>query len=332
MIGNSLANSAISVYKNYMSKDYNQAQGSHCLYEPSCSTYMRDSVKEDGLFEGLLQGAFRLQRCTSDAAAYYYKEFGQTILQCPSEDLDNRFKFETPEDRARVTKLKSLVEQSRKLYEAGEKEASAQTQKQWTDLLKNDILFRVVDRPGQDFTKPSEFEVYHDDSAKVAPAPAQETKKTSGWRHALATAAGVVGGLVGATLGALGFGAVNVTEAAVIGVAAGRGKINQLNQRIAKKFGPATVYGMAPMERQAGQVGHDVYAKINQWTSSATLSAIAGVGVGLPCALAVGLYKGVKTGAHSGYLGGQILAKNLVECSGNSSCSCGCANHRLSPA
>lgn len=315
-VASRLADKAVGVYQRYISRDYNAENDSNCLYFPSCSAYMRGALKEEGPLQGTVDGLLRLQRCNKEGAAFYLQEFGKTVLTCPTEQLEDRFEFDTDEDRRRLVELKGMVEESRRLFESGDAQKAQQVTQQWTTALKDEVHFRVIDRPGQDHSQPTQFLVTHNEPRE----PEQRTAE----RTALQTVAGVVGGAVGAVLGAAAFGALHLSGGGVLGTVAGLGKTDKFNGWISEHHGPATVHGLSSLEKKMGTVGHKVHRRVAEWTGSALAASVAGVAVGLPVALVKGLAHGVTVGGRSGWQGGSILSRNLAAPPAHpQACSCG---------
>lgn len=316
-IGGRIADGAVRVYQRYISKDYNAENGSNCLYFPSCSAYMRATVKENGPVAGGLDGVLRLQRCNREGASYYLRQFGEAVMTTPIDHLADRFEFDHDGDQERLTELKKLVDQSAALHASGKLEESQQVTQQWTKMLKDEVHFRVVDRPGQDHTAPTRFLVTHH-------GPRQAGSQSQ--RTALQTALGMVGGVFGAAIGATAFGLAHLAAGAVMGTVAGRGKTNEFNNKLAQRYGPATIHGLAPLEKKLGSVGHAVHTKVASATGSRLAGSIVGLSVGVPVALAKGLWHGMRVGAESGFHAGSILGRNLVGGQEHPA-GCNCGNH-----
>lgn len=63
-----LAAALVWLYQKTLSPDHSfWAKGLHihgyCKYYPSCSEYMRQSLKKNGLFKGFFKGCYRILRC-----------------------------------------------------------------------------------------------------------------------------------------------------------------------------------------------------------------------------------------------------------------------------
>lgn len=61
---NNLYGGALYVYQNVVSKQIS----SNCIYNPSCSEFSKNAIKEYGLFKGLVLSTDRIYRCNAFAA------------------------------------------------------------------------------------------------------------------------------------------------------------------------------------------------------------------------------------------------------------------------
>lgn len=62
-----LASAIFLFYKEFISSQDMDV----CVFTPSCSVYAMESIKEQGLIEGILSALDRLTRCHSFAVGYY---------------------------------------------------------------------------------------------------------------------------------------------------------------------------------------------------------------------------------------------------------------------
>lgn len=60
----------IRLYQRKLSPVF-AALGSQCAYQPSCSEYMADAVREHGLARGAVAGIWRLLRCNPFSSGGY---------------------------------------------------------------------------------------------------------------------------------------------------------------------------------------------------------------------------------------------------------------------
>ncbi len=75
----SLAYGSFIFYKKFFSSQDLDA----CIFYPSCSVYTVESIKKNGLLEGLLSGIDRLQRCNRLAGDNYKKYKNTHFLHDP---------------------------------------------------------------------------------------------------------------------------------------------------------------------------------------------------------------------------------------------------------
>lgn len=60
----------VGLYQRTLSPVF-AALGSHCAYQPSCSEYMAEAVREHGLARGGVAGIWRLLRCNPLSSGGY---------------------------------------------------------------------------------------------------------------------------------------------------------------------------------------------------------------------------------------------------------------------
>ena len=69
-IGSRVLVGLIRLYQRTLSPVF-AALGSQCAYQPSCSEYMADAVREHGLVRGTAAGIWRLLRCNPFSSGGY---------------------------------------------------------------------------------------------------------------------------------------------------------------------------------------------------------------------------------------------------------------------
>ncbi len=70
-----------SFYKNFISSQDVAA----CSFRPSCSTYMKRAIQEQGFLWGIMNGSDRLLRCTNLNRSHYKKADSSHLLLDPLE-------------------------------------------------------------------------------------------------------------------------------------------------------------------------------------------------------------------------------------------------------
>lgn len=57
----------VQIYQKTLSPDHGWFKGffpdGYCMYYPTCSDYMKDSLKKNGFIKGTLNGVWRILRC-----------------------------------------------------------------------------------------------------------------------------------------------------------------------------------------------------------------------------------------------------------------------------
>lgn len=304
----SAASTAIRLYQRYVSADYNGGRHACCLYAPSCSHYMADAIKKEGPVRGTLDGVLRLSRCNQEGAGFYLQEFGRDVLACPPDQIADRFTYESAGARTRVREMKDLIVQNQQLAAAGQQGEAAAVQARWTGILRDDIRIKVVDQPGADRTVHPHFVVCE----KPLESPVAPVKRGI-LRSAVRATAGVLAGVGGALLGAAVFGLGETAAAVLLAPVAGRGKMEALNEKIAREHGAATVVGLRGFERKLGGAAARIHQFVEKHARSAVAASILGVGIGLPVGVIVGLFDGLRAGASPGWQGGSIFGRNLAD-------------------
>lgn len=309
-----LAQGLVNLYQQKISRDYNAENGTHCLYTPSCSAYMKQAVQQEGLVDGVLDGLVRLSRCQKEVAESRLKEFLAPMFGGDAAEIGKLAKFETPEAEQRIRRIRSLVDQNRAAIAAGNLAEAAALQQTWTSSLRDDVKILVVDKPATDHNAPTQFVV--EEKAPVAPPV------TQGKHSALQLAASALVGIAGAVAGALAFGAMEMTAGAVMGQAACRGKQEEQNQKFAQKWGKDAITGLAHLRDTTSTVGKRTHGWLKAHTGSARLASAGALAIGMPCAVVAGLWDGIKMGAARGWQAGRILGLNLAGAQHPAGCPC----------
>ncbi|MFN8614282.1 MAG: membrane protein insertion efficiency factor YidD, partial [Vulcanimicrobiota bacterium] len=150
-----LAQGLVNLYQQKISRDYNAENGTHCLYTPSCSAYMKQAVQQEGLVDGVLDGLVRLSRCQKPVAEARLQEFLAPMLSLDPAEIGKLARFETPEAEQRIRRIRSLVDQNRAAIAAGNLAEAASLQQTWTQSLRQDVKILVLDQPGADHNAPT---------------------------------------------------------------------------------------------------------------------------------------------------------------------------------
>jgi len=309
-----LAQQLVNLYQQKISRDYNAENGTHCLYTPSCSAYMKQAVQQEGLVDGVIDGLVRLSRCQKEVAEGRLREFLVPLLTQDVSEIGQLARFETPSAEQRIYRIRSLVDQNRAAIAAGNLAEAAALQQTWTTSLREDVKILVVDKPATDHNAPTQFVI--EEKAPVAPPVTQA-------RHsALKVAASAVVGLAGAVAGALAFGAIEMSAGGVMAQATCRGKQEEQDQRFAQKWGKDAITGLDHLRDTTCTVGKRTHVWLKAQTGSASLATVGALAIGMPCALTAGLWDGLNLGAARGWQAGRILGLNLAGAEHPAGCPC----------
>src|SRR5579862_9905363 len=98
---------AIRGYQKYISRDYNAHNHAHCMYYPTCSEFVKESMVDDGFWRGGMDGIMRLLRCDVDIRQREVDGFLDMLRTSATPDVV----VDGPASQQVVDRLKLLTDQ-----------------------------------------------------------------------------------------------------------------------------------------------------------------------------------------------------------------------------
>ncbi len=294
--------SAVNLYKTHVSRDLNGRAGSACAYHTSCSGYVGEVLKEEGL-SGALKGLARLQKCTPANDSQRIGKFLKYTANCPDEKLEQFFEFSDPKVKERFLAFRQeLLQAAYHLASQDDAKGVAAYDSAISKFLA-EVHFTIAD-PAKPGTPTIPFRL----SPRRKP---KDLVKADYGPLANTIRSGVA--LVGAGVGALLGGAAGLVTGAAIGAAdgfaAGLGIDHVRQQRRLKKYGAGADGGNAETREKASQLHQYLQQKIGL----EVVSNVIGGTFGLVHGLVAG---GLRTSKGVGTMGrdmGKIAARNLTD-------------------
>jgi len=292
-----LAQKPLSAYQRYISKDYNGVRGSQCGFHPSCSAFARQEVKEEGV-TGLREAFYRLRRCTSSTSSERLTSFLLHVAHCPEERLDEFFTVDDPAVEANWEHFRGEVAKGRALLNGPRPEQGA---KRLSGAMSK--FFQRVHMSLEGELKPGATPHFHLE-AKRAPRPVERADRGR-IGNFLRSAAGTLGGVVGAGLGALGAGVGATLVGASEGFTAGSGRLPLIRKRVEDRFGKGSLSGSEPFLQGLNRLSH----KLDPLPGRVLETALGGA-LGTALGAVAGLVGGTLFGAKTGWEMGGLLGAN----------------------
>ena len=279
--GSSFGNWAINKYQKYVSSGLAEDRDYHCKYNPSCSHYGQDAIREYGLAEGSVMAFMRMMRCHKSAEGGYDPVIPKKDRDKPQEfePVHKRYKYKTAEEIFSYPTAKSVhSHEGHEAHEAHEGHEVSET---------------------SSHDKPKGIKGYVG--------------------HALKSCVKATTTLAGGIAGVAVFTAVGAPLGIYLGHKAGNDKIDDVNAAIAKKYSPESVYGFGKIENALAKPSYKVHQFVETVTGSHTAARIAGTALGGPLGLAMGVIRGAKSGFKTGAQYGRLFGKSLTRARHNGS-------------
>jgi putative component of membrane protein insertase Oxa1/YidC/SpoIIIJ protein YidD len=313
----------VSTYQNYISSDYNRENDAKCVFTPSCSAYMRESVDLLGVKQGVLDGFDRLSRCVPAELEKVQQRFYRQLHQTPETELASKFGVD-PKDHdllGHLCQLKAHMAEIGKMCSdpkartfaehlanmpAEQRPKAQELHEKASDIIKNKIDIMAEDLPGRD---PSMQDKIFIRRHYVIPEGVQATGLAKVCSTAARWVAAGLGGVAASIPLMLAGGALGALKGAGGG------------------FRPSANFAVPPaaVERLLR-----TQASLQESIQNQTLQRIVGVPVGMVLGGLLGAQEGIKKAFQvAGKMTG-ILAKNLtLELFGLHPAGCGCGCNDL---
>lgn len=299
-IGQRVADGLLLTYQRHISRDLNAANGAHCIYTPSCSSYARDAVREQGAGDGLLNAAGHFARCNRTWREKNHAHVVEALQACrDADEVISRFRFDDDEARETMLQLHAEMEATRRLAALGRTRDSEGAERAWHRRLQHELHVLTEDLPTAHRT--GRFIVSHahrhTDACHHDPSPpAAPPADALSWARRVS--GGVAAGVVGAALGSVIAGTLTGFVLAPM-VAAGRS--HEIQTWLSKRCGDDGAEALtAIIEKATGPTG-PIRSAVTSLTHSDRAGAVAGSLVGIPCGLVQGVVAGALTGATWGW-------------------------------
>ena len=294
--------SAVNLYKTHISRDLNGRAGSACAYHTSCSGYVGEVLKEEGL-GGALKGLARLQKCTPANDSQRIGRFLKYTANCPDEKLEQFFEFSDPAVKEHFLRFRQeLLGAAYHLASKDDAKGVAAYDGAITKFL-NEVHFTIAD-PARAGTATIPFRL----SPRRKP---KDLIKADYGTVANAVRSGVA--LLGAGVGALMGGVAGLVTGAAIGAAdgfaAGLGIDHVRQQNRLKKYGAGAEGGNVKTRERASRL----HQYLQQKVGLEVVSNVIGGGFGLIHGMVAGGLSASKGVGTMGRDMGKIAARNLTD-------------------
>lgn len=306
------AKSLVSNYQRYASSDYNKARESHCMFYPSCSSYMEQAIDQEGLISGLQDGLAHWGRCNGETRESIWKEFlnqtaqgqGHTHLVGPKAPAVMQ------EVERLSAELKSLVQKHpqglKENWPAGDAQRREEISQRLGELLLHESHLAKIVRPGQDPSLPGEFVLTPADSNAHTQDLDNKPAAALSWaQKGVLQTVKWAAAAVGCAIGAVPLAVAGAITGALKGgelLATGQSEDIKLLRR-SKLYATTQTFLQGTHQKMAEAIGQNATGVIGT-----VVGSLAGLAAGLAGAVAVGLPVAAKM---SGSLAKNWLADKL---------------------